>query len=313
MLLLTATTLISIVCKLNLSTTTATITPEVINDSLSSSDIHIPINTIALVGERNSGTTWMLKELQRCYQNNFTVLNHLTRHKHAFQKDNVKLHNKNRTLVVAEFRNPYQYVLAMMDKPRKAIAHRQMKDWYTFVTTPWTTQRAASDEKYANRPDEPLCQQQYSYKEVVPCERNPAPNEYLTDKPLRRSIRESRRHRKGMVQDVPIYELKRDGSGEPYASIVDLRADKIRNHVLEVRDFAFVEDVVVVRYEDLLQQGTASLLQSITDITGTPPHCDATPPQPDRPQRPIDPEFKKWMNEHVDWEAEAIVGYKKQE
>ena len=41
-----------------------------------------PIQTVALIGERNSGTTWMLKELRRCYQQKFTVLNHLTRHRH---------------------------------------------------------------------------------------------------------------------------------------------------------------------------------------------------------------------------------------
>lgn len=262
------------------------------------------INTIALLGERNSGTTWMLKELQRCYQEKFMVLNHLTRHKHDFQYDDGKQHN--RTLVVAEFRDPYQYVLAMVDKPRRALAHRQM-DWYTFVTTPWTTKRAPSDLKYAHGNGRD-CRANFKFNEVVPCEKNPAPNEYLTEKPLR--FQENPEHRKP-IQDIPMYELRRDGSGLPYPSIVDMRADKIRNHVLEVRDYPFVEDVLIVRYEELLHQGTASLLKQITEITGTKPHCDATPPQPDRPQRQVPDDFKQWMNEHVDWEAEALIGYKK--
>jgi len=276
------------------------------DDSAPSINTTVTINTIALIGERNSGTTWMFEELQRCYENSFTVLNHLTRHKHWFQYDDEKQHN--RTLVVAEFRSPYQYVLAMIDKPRRALAHRQM-DWYTFVTTPWTTERAASDLQYANSTGR-VCRAGFTYDEVVACEKNPAPDEYLTHKPLRAQKNNTQLHKQS-IQDIPVYELRRDGSGLPYSSIVDMRADKIRNHVLEVRDFPFVEDVVVVRYEDLLQQGTASLLDKITELTGARPHCKAVPPQPDRPQRPVTADFKKWMDEHVDWEAEALIGYNK--
>lgn len=253
------------------------------------------IKTIALLGERNSGTTWMLKELRRCYSQNFVVLNHLIRHKHYFQFDDGKKHNQ--TLVVAEFRHPYQYILAMVEKPRRTTDHRQM-DWKSFVETPWTTERAASDLKYENSTGR-VCQEKFKYNEVIPCERYPEENEYLTQK----------QNGKGLVQSIPIYELKRDGSGEPFDSIVDLRADKIRNHVLEVKAFPFVEDVVVVRYEDLLGFGTEPLHREILKSAGIKPHCDPTPPQPNRPQRPVSDDFKRWMDEHVDWEAEALIGY----
>jgi len=184
------------------------------------------INTIALLGERNSGTTWMLKELQRCYEEKFSILNHLTRHKHDFQYDDGKQHN--RTLVVAEFRDPYQYVLAMKEKPRRALAHRQM-DWYTFVTTPWTTERTPSDMKYANSKG-CVGRANFKFNEIVPCEKFPSSDEYLTEKPLR--FQEDRQQRrKPIIQDIPVYELRRDGSGLPYRSIVDMRTDKIRNHV----------------------------------------------------------------------------------
>jgi len=253
------------------------------------------IKTIALLGERNSGTTWMLKELRRCYGQKIVVLNRLTRHKHYFQLDDGKKHNQ--TLVIAEFRDPYQYILAMVDKPRRTTDHRQM-DWKTFVETPWTTERAASDLKYANSTGR-VCQEKFTYNEVIPCERNPEENEYLTQK----------RAGKELVQSIPIYELKRDGSGEPYDSIVDLRADKIRNHVLEVKEFPFVNDVVVVRYEDLLKFGTGPLHKEIFASAGIEPHCDPTPPQPNRAPRPVGDDFKQWMDEHVDWEAEALIGY----
>jgi len=256
------------------------------------------IQTIALIGERNSGTTWMLQELRRCYNRSFTVLNHLTRHKHYFQYDDggVRMQH-NRTLVVAEFRDPHQWVLAMVDKPRRTTAHRHL-DWRTFVTKPWTTDRAPSDAPFANATG-PVCQERFSYHEVVSCVHRPPPDEYVVEK--------SPNHRE---QSVPIYELRRDGSGLPYDSIVELRADKIRNHVLEVKNYtSFVEEVLVVRYEDLLTEGTGPLHRRISGITGVAPHCDVTPPQPQRPGRTLPDGFQEWMDQHVDWGAEALVGY----
>lgn len=256
------------------------------------------IDTIALIGERNSGTTWMLRELRKCYGDSFRVLNHMTRHKHYFQY-NYEKYPYNNTLVVAEFRNPYQWLLAMIEKPRRCTAHRNM-DWKTFVTTPWTTARAPSDMKHANS-TEPVCQERFRYHEVVSCERYPAPHEYLVFKDKNRPKNQS----------IPIYELRRDGSGQPYSHVMEMRADKIRNHVLEVREFPFVKGLVIVRYEDLLSHGTADLHSKVFEATGIRPHCAVTPPQPDRPQREMPDGFKAWVDEHVDWDAEALIGYSK--
>ena len=279
---------------------TAEIIPLPNNNAMKGRYSSSEIKTIALIGERNSGTTWMLRELRRCYNQSFTVLNHLTRHKHYFQYDDGGLRvNHNRTLVVAEFRDPYQWLLAMVEKPRRTTSHRRM-DWHDFVTTPWTTPRAPTDQKYANMTG-PVCQEHFEYHEVVSCEKYPNPDEYMVYKTSRKR-----------EQTFPIYEMKRDGSGLPYDSVVDMRADKIRNHVLEVKGFtSFVEDVVVVRYEDLLAQGTGPFLNQVSTITGVEPHCQATPPQPKRPGRPMPEGFKEWMDKHVDWEAEALIGYSK--
>jgi hypothetical protein len=174
-------------------------------------------------------------------------------------------------------------------------------DWKTFVTTPWTTPRALSDAKYMNSTDQ-VCQQRFRYHEVVSCEERPPSHEYVVYKDKHRP----------MNQSVPIYELRRDGSGQPFSNVLEMRAEKIRNHVLEVREFPFVEEVVVIRYEDLLRYGTAELHRQIFDATGIEPHCAVTPPQPDRPQREMPDGFKEWIDEHVDWDAEALIGYSKQ-
>jgi hypothetical protein len=257
------------------------------------------INTIALLGERNSGTTWMLRELRKCYNESFLVLNHMTRHKHYFQYNDEK-YRYNQTLVVAEFRHPYQWVLAMVEKPRRCTAHRNM-DWKTFVTTPWTIPREMSDAKHSNSTDR-VCQQRFRYHEVVSCEEHPPAYEYVVYKD---------KHRQN-DQSVPIYELRRDGSGQPFSNVLEMRAEKIRNHALEVREFPFVEQVVIIRYEDLLRYGTAELHRQIMAATGIEPHCDVTPPQPDRPQREMPDGFKEWIDENVDWDAEALIGYSKQ-
>merc|ERR1712127_227152 len=60
----------------------------------------------------------------------------------------------------------------------------------------------------------------------------------------------------------PIYELKQDGSGEPFASILEMRAAKIKNF-LSLKDWDWVQDSIPVRYEKLLSEGTDFLISQI--------------------------------------------------
>lgn len=260
------------------------------NEPNNPNDPNDPIKTISLIGEHNSGTTWTFKVLQQCFGELFTIKNRLTRHKHWFQFDDNKKHNQ--TLVVAQFRDPYQWVLASMEKPRRSPAHSNM-DWKTFLTTKWTTEREKSDEKFANETGK-VCKERFKYHEIVSCAPEPYPGEYFSKKGSNRS---------------PWYEMRNDGSGMPYDSILDLRRDKIVNHIQTVANFPFVSAVIGVRYEELVRKGTSELIREIESKTGEKAHCEATPGQI-RPQRVVPDEMAKWMNERVDWSTEALIGYK---
>ena len=75
---------------------------------------------IRLVGERNSGTSWVFGFLQDCFNHTLYVKDGVTRYKHFFQPPMDPI-NVNRvyqnTLVIAVFRHPYYWVDGMMRKP----------------------------------------------------------------------------------------------------------------------------------------------------------------------------------------------------
>ena len=108
----------------------------------------------------------------------------------------------------------------------------------------------------------------------------------------------------------PIYELRHDGSGEPYSSLLSLKADKMAHFLLELPLRMKIGGFLPVRYEDLLRQGTASLIRQIADMVGIEPPCTPTCPHPDRMRaRSIDPEFQKWIQDHMDVATERLLGY----
>ncbi len=70
--------------------------------------------------------SWLLSALQHKHSILHIFLNlqveiYLTRYKHWFQDPNVTLHPRNReTLVIAQFRNAYDWLEAMRDRPHHA-------------------------------------------------------------------------------------------------------------------------------------------------------------------------------------------------
>ena len=88
------------------------------------------VKQISLLGERNSGTNWMTDELKQCFPN-LTVKPRLVRWKHWFQHDDGKEHNT--TLVVAQFRNPYDWIAAMQKVTHHSPLHIRLH-WNEFVT-----------------------------------------------------------------------------------------------------------------------------------------------------------------------------------
>ena len=178
-------------------------------------------------------------------------------------------------------------------------------DWQIFLTKEWTMERVGEDlevREQARRKginDESLipCQEDFTYRDIVSCVKEPLPHSNYNH-----TIRYS--------EHQPFYEMRNDGSGLPYANILELRSDKIRNF-LSVRKFPNVADVWAVQYEYLLRTGTQNLLRRIQQWTGVVPDCQPHPTQVRQPKKTrfVTPEFAKHVRLHLNWTVEAMIGY----
>jgi len=257
------------------------------------------VKSISILGERNSGTTWLYEHLGLCFNHTVPVRRRLTRYKHWFQ------HQTNRTdrqyehsLVINEFRNVYDWTEAMHQVPHHAPNHIGLP-WKQFVTSKWTMDRFGKDLEMADSDKiGRVCQEDFFYNDIITCNQRPYPDGYWNS---------SHKHRYSEHQ--PFYEMRNDGSGRPYDNILQLRAAKIYNF-LSVVDFPWVEDMWVIRYESLLAEGTRSLLEAVEKATGVKAQCIAAEAQ-NRRKRTIDSKMMKWLTENVDWETERLIGYSK--
>ncbi|CAB9507314.1 expressed unknown protein [Seminavis robusta] len=259
------------------------------------------IRQISLIGERNSGTRWTWNHLEECFNHSIPVERHLTRYKHWFQYPNYTAYPHD-TLVIAQFRNPYDWLKAMQRVPHHSPSHLKL-DWKPFLTTPWTAPRLGADIEIAktinesnNSTDTTPCQHNFIYQDIVSCVKRPLP-ESAYDHKLRFS------------EDTPFYEMRNDGSGLPFDSIMGMRAAKIENF-LAVQDYPGIAAVWAVQYEYLLQRGTQHLVDRISEWTGIDPKCEAFQPQLRR-DRPLEAEFVEYVTEHLNWTAEELIGYGK--
>lgn len=167
-------------------------------------------------------------------------------------------------------------------------------DWKDFVTTPWTIDsRGPGDAQLikSGRQYNTTCMHRFPFDEIIPCS--------TSDRHLYNDIYGNKI---GIT-----YELKHDGSGEPYQSIVDLRRDKIRNF-LDVANFDGVAAFLPMQFEYMASRGTSDLINEIEKLTGLQAKCVGTTPKPFRP-KDLDKDFVAWMNKHVDWETEKLIGY----
>lgn len=264
-----------------------------------------PIKQISILGERNSGTRWTFDHLQECFGHALAVEKGLTRYKHWFQYNNSEkyLHD---TLVINQFRNPYDWFKAMERVPHHAPNHlrthpnattdasHSFNDWKIFLTRPWTMERVGSDLEYSV---DDMCQEDFLYRDIISCEAEPLPRKHY-------------HHKLRYSENEPFYEMRNDGSGEPYDSIIDLRADKIRNF-LSVRDYPNVADVWIVQYEYLVSKGTRDLIRKLEFWTGIQANCEVKPPQfrKQRRTRTVSREFAEHVRKHVNWTVESWIGY----
>jgi len=283
----------------------------------------LPIQQISLVGERNSGTRWIYDHLLQCFGGqNVAVKNRLIRHKHWFQHDIIPELRFNRTLVIAQFRDPFYWVDGMMRKPHHAPMHYKLP-WRVFLETPWTMpERPTLDRQYVKSVKKnsfnvfndtaPIfpCQENFQPHQIISCLLKPFDSEedfqeYMAYWRVNLSL-------PSFSGREPFYELKNDGSGQNYKNILEMRADKIHNF-LSLSTWNWIADVHVVQYEQVLNDGTGGLLSYIEEKTGLTRNCTAYQPQLDRASKYLDYELVEWINDHHDWEAESLIGYSKWE
>jgi len=248
---------------------------------------------ISVLGERHTGTTWIWKQLDKCFSGKIQVNRHLTRYKHWFQYNDGQNHEP--TLVLNLFRDPYYWTMGMRKIPHHAPNHIYLP-WQKFVSKPWTMERIGKDLNVTNY-EERICQERFYFNEVISCYKYPHPDGYFDDKP-----------KPLFSGHQPLYELRNDGSGEPFDSILELRTAKIKNF-MGVKEYPFVHDAWNLKYEDLILEGTAELLRKVEEVTGVKANCEASPPQKNRWKRSLDPMFVKYLNDHLDWDVERSIGY----
>ena len=112
-------------------------------------------------------------------------------------------------------------------------------------------------------------------------------------------------------QSTPCYELRRDGSGQPYDSVVDMRSDKIRNH-LSVAEWSWVNGFELLRFDDISSDSSylSTFLDKVEKHVGVNASCKKLPNPPWKTkQNEVSREYMEWMTDRVDWEAEALLGY----
>jgi len=276
---------------------------------------------IHIIGERNSGTKFIMRELQQCFpKEDFTVRIHrdFVRAKHFFQPTHRNSRRGYRkSIIIAIFRDPVEWTAAMIQKPYHSPNHIAGFDnvtgevipmaWQDFVARRWKTPRSKFDMELirAGRVEETLngliCKELFTFTEVIPCR-----YDYNTSK----AVPEDK-----LRGYEPIYELRRDGTGRSFEHILELRSEKIFNFLLELPLLLKLGGFVAVRYEDLLTNGTQSFLENVADIIGVdgglPATCKPTPPQPGLfGKRPVSQGLREWVNEHVDVERERLLGYR---
>lgn len=230
--------------------------------------------------------------LSTCFNHSIPVVKELTRYKHWFQYPNSTKYPHD-TLVLAQFRNPFDWFKAMQHVPHHAPLHYNLS-WKEFLSKPWTMPRMGRDlDESVNHPHT-LCQEDFFYKDLVSCVVEPLP-------------KSAYKHTLRYSEHQPFYEMNMDGSGRPYDSILQLRSDKIVNF-LSVRDYPGVADVWLLQYEYLLAKGTSKLLDQLQKILGINPNCRPYPKQY-RPTRPVTKAFAKYVNRNLNWTTEAMIGY----
>ncbi|KAL9182119.1 hypothetical protein ACHAXT_012771 [Thalassiosira profunda] len=305
-----------------------------------------PVEKLILLGERHSGTNWITDHLRECFGDDVEITDEYKRQKHWFQEEDLNRVPANSAVVVAMFRDPYNWVEAMRVEPHHSPDHVV---WHNGGDSVWHDvwyRNKTSVGLDANNTDGRLsCWQYRGWRQCADAmdwksfvtkpwigRRGPTDQKISATPGGKQTANCFDRYRFSDMSpcsraDSPDiiglgpakYDFQHDGSERGFSSIVDLRRAKILNH-LSVADFRGTRAFFPFRFEDLNMNGTAALLRSVEGATGFKAKCNATMGKAHwrrlgtdqithHDELPV--EFVEWMNEYVDWEVEKRVGYHK--
>lgn len=245
---------------------------------------------ISIIGERNSGVSWLTNSVDKCFQD-LQVIASLTRPAHLFQSE--EMHDPLTPIVVLNvYLDPYNWVDILRRYPRYMSNHMGM-NWEQFVKKEWSTERPERDLEYLKTHSRKnrTCQSEFNYDEIVPCVKE----DLLGASPVYQSM----------------YELNVDGSGNAYKNVLELRTAKITNHQ-QVRNWSNIT-YLSVKYEQFTEKGGFdTFMKMVRDITGFNITCDLTDSKfvaPSLRQVKLDPTFVDWMNDKLNWRVEQSIGF----
>lgn len=195
--------------------------------------------------------------------------------------------------------------LSPKQQPHHASNHMEL-NWKDFISRPWTMERVGRDldvmnDRTERTLDTVVCQEKFQFRDVVSCHQKPYPSDHRFRNKTRTGHRFS--------EHQPFYEMRNDGSGVPYANLLEMRAAKIRN-MLNTSNYRGVRKLDIVRYEDLVARGTGGIIGRLEALTEIRARC-ATVPSQNRVRRKgvMDLETVQYVTEHIDWHAERLIGY----
>jgi len=275
---------------------------------------------IHIIGERHTGTLWLQRQLEKCFGHQIKIYPSLSRYKYWFQIDDPI---KNYGLVIATFRNVYDWILEMMENPLHAPIHynstsRTPLSFNDFLQKKWSLDEEAwgsylkDDRKtflFSHDLNRHSCYDNFTFFDVSPCSYN--------DRLRTASIVQLSGDYLDNGDSSAVYEMKKDNSNAAmifYDNILELRRDKIIHFMSEVPKFFSVKHFIPVKFEDMVQVGTESLIASIEANLHIQSQCSATKLQTKNDTRLLDKyteDLMKLINQGVDWETEALVGYEK--
>ncbi|KAL9182122.1 hypothetical protein ACHAXT_012774 [Thalassiosira profunda] len=260
------------------------------------------VEKLILLGERHSGTNWITDHLRECFGDDVEITDEYKRQKHWFQEEDLNRVPANSAVVVAMFRDPYNWVEAMRVEPHHSPDHVV---WHNGSDSVWHDvwyRNKTSVGLDANNTDGRLsCWQYRGWRQCADAmdwksfvtkpwigRRGPTDQKISATPGGKQTANCFDRYRFSDMSpcsraDSPDiiglgpakYDFQHDGSERGFSSIVDLRRAKILNH-LSVADFRGTRAFFPFRFEDLNMNGTAALLRSVEGATGFKAKCNAT-------------------------------------